>query len=159
LKNKRVLIFSIISIMLIVIDQIIKLWSFNSLRMGNSITIISNILELDYLENRGAAFGIFQGNVVALAIISIMIMVIIIVYMVKNKIKNQIFLLALIFIISGGIGNLIDRIFRGFVIDYIELLFIKFPVFNMADVYVFLGAILISYYILFLEEKEKNNVI
>ncbi len=119
----------IIGIAIIVIDQIIKV-----LMINKNITLISNWLELNYTENTGGAFGV--GTRLIVTIISILLIVAIIIFIVKekNKINNY---LPYTLILSGSIGNLIDRLFRGHVIDFIDIY--TFPNFNVADICIVCG--------------------
>lgn len=157
MKYKNFIFIFMASIIFTAVDQFVKLWAFNGLRIDGSITVIPSILEFYYLENRGAAFGVFQGNVLMLSVFTAVIIVGVIFYVIKNNTNNIIFLSSITLIISGGIGNLIDRVFRGFVVDYIKVLFIKFPIFNLADIFVFCGACLLVFYVIFIEGKVNDK--
>ncbi len=132
-----------LSVVLVVIDQISKWLVVENLKGETSKAIINNILSFTYVENRGAAFGIFNNSRFFLLFISIIIMGFI-VYLIINSDKyfeSKIAKLILIIILSGAIGNMIDRIFIGYVVDFIELEFIDFAIFNIADIYVSVGGI------------------
>ncbi len=132
-----------LSVVLVVIDQISKWLVVENLKGETSKAIINNILSFTYVENRGAAFGIFNNSRFLLLFISIIIMGFI-VYLIINSDKyfeSKIAKLILIIILSGAIGNMIDRIFIGYVVDFIELEFIDFAIFNIADIYVSVGGI------------------
>lgn len=131
--------------LLVIIDQLIKIIILNTIgKTGNIITILPNILQLNYVENTGASFGIILTRI-ALIGLDLLIIFSIIKLMVSKKYnfteKTE---LGFSLIIAGGIGNLIDRIFRGYVIDYIDIsnLF-NYPVFNFADICIVVGVIII----------------
>lgn len=130
------------SFFLIVIDQMIKLVI--SMNLNNmSINVINNILKFTYCENRGVAFSLGNGNIPFFIILNIVIILIMIYYYEKNKkdanIIERIFYML---ILAGGTSNLLDRIIRGFVIDFIDVndLF-RFAVFNVADIMIVIGVI------------------
>jgi len=130
-------------ICLITIDQLVKLTVTNSI-YNSSITVIKGVLNLTYIENTGGAFGIGNNSTIMFVIANIIIITIITkLILSKNNELPTYILLGLGLIIAGGLGNLIDRIFRGFVVDYIDFNpLIKYPVFNIADVCVVIGCII-----------------
>ena len=137
-------------VMFIFIDQITKYLVFIN-RYTLPKTIINNFFKINYCENRGIAFGIFSGKIVIVSIVTI-IFLLSIIFVLKanfNKIsKFSLFGIALV--ISGGIGNFIDRIFRGYVIDYISFTLFnrEMAVFNAADIFITFGVILLMYIII-----------
>lgn len=143
-------IITIISVILLsFIDQIIKIAVKNKLAPLKEFVVIKDIFRLRYVENSGAVFGSFQSNTKILAVITSVVIIITIYLLLSKKIKNRILYVCLVFIVSGGIGNLIDRISRGFVIDYLEPLFIDFAIFNFADCLVTVGAFAMMGYLIF----------
>ncbi|WP_461204334.1 signal peptidase II [Clostridium sp. DL1XJH146] len=141
----------VIIILGIIIDRITKIWAFNNLRLGDDIELIKNFFHLQYLENRGAAFGIMQGKTVFLAIITIIILGGIVYFMFKEMKKTLISRISLSLIISGAIGNLFDRIYYKYVVDFIMVHYKNiyyFPTFNFADIFVVIGTILLCYSII-----------
>lgn len=146
-------------ILLIGIDQAIKLWASNNLIDKGSVQFIhfgnNEIINLSYFENTGAAFSILEGKTIFLSIITLVVIVLAIYYVIKHKVKQPLALTSFALLIAGGIGNLIDRIFRGYVIDYIEIRLFNFAVFNFADCCVVIGAFLLVIYILFFEKSDK----
>lgn len=152
MKNKKIFII-IIGFSIILIDQIVKI-----ILLGKNIEVIPNILNITYTENTGVAFGIGANNFFMIIIINVMILGVIIKY-IKDK-QEQInlkVLIPLILILSGGIGNLIDRIFRGYVIDFIDINIFNFPNFNIADISITLGIIILIIYIINSMVFEKND--
>lgn len=149
----------IMSGLLVIIDQLIKIWMLNHLVGSSSIVLIPGLLQLTYVENRGAAFGIFQGKVGILSILTLAVIVIAIAMLLMGKFKSKLVLWSVGLIIAGGVGNLIDRIFRTFVVDYFDISpWFNFPVFNFADCCVVIGTILLMIYLLFFEEKEQKGM-
>ena len=119
----------------------------------SEIEVIKNILYFTYVENRGAAFGIMQNKQWFFILITLILIIAMILYILKVKPQDILLKLSLSFIIGGGICNLIDRVFKGYVVDFIDLRIINYPVFNIADCFVVIGAVLLCVYILFSKEK------
>lgn len=141
-------------------DQVIKFFAENNLSAESSIPVIKNILEWDYVQNTGAAFGIFENNTFLLSVITGIIILIGIIALIAKKIKGGFLQAVAVMIIAGGIGNLIDRIRLGYVTDYIKVLFIDFPVFNFADILVTCGSFMLIGYLIWdivREQKNKNK--
>lgn len=130
----------ILTILLIIFDQVSKLFITNYFEVGDSLTIINNFLKFLYIKNTGAAFGLFMDNIFILIIITNILLVYLIIELKKN-INNKVFVISLSLIISGALGNLIDRIFRGYVVDFISFtLFNKeMAIFNIADIFITIG--------------------
>ena len=153
----KYILFLFIAI-LISFDQLIKLLVENTLSKYNTVPIIPSVFHLTYVRNTGAAFGILQNKTFFLILVTAAILIGVIIFMVINKRNNKIFLWSLSLIISGGIGNLIDRIVYGYVIDYIDVRIINFAVFNLADSYVFIGVCFMLFYVLILEPKQNQKL-
>lgn len=147
-----------VSALLVLADQLIKLWMLANLAGNPPILLIPHLLQLTYVENRGMAFGMLQGRVGLLSIVTTLVLVAGVVVVVKGMLKHPLALWSVGLIIAGGAGNLIDRVFRSFVVDYLDIspLF-SFPVFNLADCCVVIGTILLLLYVLFFEEKSKKR--
>ena len=153
----------VIAGLVVFLDQLIKYFVVQYLPQAGTVTAVPYILDLTYVENRGVAFGMFKDMrwifVVFTAIIILMLLYIII----FKRIKSKLFLISSALIIGGGIGNLIDRIFLGYVIDYLQLSFFS-PVCNFADYAITVGTVLLVIYLLFFSDssnakpqKEKDN--
>ena len=141
-----------VAVFLVALDQWIKVWAYESL---SQIPVISGFFYLTYLENTGAAFGIFQGRAFALAIASLAVLGAIFIMLLSGRIKGSALIWGFSLIFSGGVGNAIDRLTRGFVIDYLDFsALFGFPIFNFADCLVVIGTLLVVVYILFLEKKK-----
>lgn len=150
--------FFVINIILITIDQIFKYYILiNKENLPNNI--INGVLNFTYCENRGIAFGIGQGGAKIFALMTLLMIIVALIYITFkfNKLKGlTVFGIALV--ISGGIGNLIDRLFRGYVIDYIDFSeIVDFPIFNFADICIVVGVIIIGISYLKNEGGEVNE--
>lgn len=147
--KKKSLIVLISLLMLIVFDQIIKYLIVKNFSIGEEKILIDNFLKFIYIRNTGAAFGILSGNIVFLIGISLLLIFYIVKEMKKN-IDNNLSLLSFSLILGGAVGNLIDRIFRGYVVDFISFTLFKrkMSIFNIADMYITIGVILLIYIVL-----------
>lgn len=138
-------IIIILSIIFLIIDQITKILVVNSLVPGENIEIIKNIFSIIYTNNTGAAFSILLGKRIFLIVVAVLIIGVLLYYIKRNKIEKKIDIIALSFVIGGSLGNLIDRIVRGYVIDFISIKIgnYNFPIFNVADALIVVGVILL----------------
>ena len=156
--KKKVLPIALI-LFLVAVDQILKRWAYNYLQEVGQIHVIEGFFSLTYLENTGAAFGIMQGQRWFFVVITIAILASIGLYykhIPEGKPHNYLRFTMLI-IVAGAIGNFIDRLLFGFVIDYLHVTFISFPVFNFADILLVVGAIVFSYITIFVIKDEKKD--
>lgn len=145
-------------IIIFILDQISKLIVMKSLNLNESVKIIGNFFKLTYTHNNGAAFGIFGGKIIFILIISLIILGYLLYELFKNK-KNSIYMnISLVMIIGGLLGNLLDRIYFGYVRDFIDFIIFNYdaPIFNIGDIFIVLGAILFFISVL-LEEKNENK--
>ena len=139
------LYFLLISISIIVIDQLTKYWIFNKYHELVKKDYI--LFRLEFVKNYGAAFNLFSGNRIFLTFISTIFSVILFYLIVRKKSTNKLELYSYSFILGGTFANGVDRLLSGFVIDFINLNFINFPVFNIADISINIGFLLLIYYI------------
>lgn len=135
----------ILSIIFLIVDQITKILVVNSLVPGENIEIIKNIFNIIYTNNTGAAFSILLGKRIFLIVVAVLIIGVLLYYIKRNKIEKKIDIIALSFVIGGSLGNLIDRIVRGYVIDFISIKIgnYNFPIFNVADILIVIGVFLL----------------
>ena len=153
--KKHIRIFSSI-IILIIIDQLTKIWAYSSLRGSFGIRIIPGVFELQYLENRGAAFGILQDHQGFFLLITI-IAAIGLTYIytrIPDKRKYTPLRISYVLLMAGAFGNMIDRAFRRYVVDFFYFKLIDFPIFNVADIYVTVTMALLLILILFYYKEE-----
>ena len=147
------MLYLILSALIIFIDRISKAWVDNNFILGQSQTIISPFVDFTYVQNNGAAYSILQGKQTLLIVFTLLVMIGILAYLIVYRKKiSKLEQLSLSLILGGGIGNLIDRIILGYVIDFVNIHII--PVFNVADIGITIGCILFAITILFLD---KNN--
>ena len=148
-KINRKLFFLSLSIVIVLIDQFMKYLVFYNKKLFINKDFL--LFKLDFVKNYGAAFNIFYGSRIFLSLISIFFSILLIYLIVRKNTLNLIDLYSYSFILGGTIGNGIDRIYKGFVVDFINLNIINFPVFNIADISINIGFILLLYNIF------KNN--
>ncbi|MBG9988193.1 signal peptidase II [Aerococcaceae bacterium DSM 111176] len=128
-------------IILVFCDQFLKIYIHNQFQPNETMTIIEDVINFTYIRNDGAGWGILSGQRTFFIIITLIIVIILIRIIIKNKDKSWIQLIWIGMIIAGAIGNLIDRILLGYVVDMFHLIFIDFPVFNIADMALTVGII------------------
>ncbi len=141
-KENKFLKFSLVLlVVLVILDQYIKFNVTNKIELGKGYSIIGEILMIKYVRNYGAAFSLLLNKTKFLIFFTFFIILIFIVFLIKRKIEDRIKIFSATIIIAGGIGNLIDRLFRGYVVDYVNFNF--FPsIFNFADCLVVVGSLL-----------------
>ena len=137
--------YLIISILIIVCDQILKRYIIDNFKLGQSREIIPGLLSFTYLRNTGAAWNLLAG---------ILALIVVIYYLFSLKYSHRIFKFGLAMVLGGIVGNFIDRLIFKYVIDMFDLDFINFNIFNLADCAITFGVIFIFYYFVFLVEKE-----
>ena len=142
-----------IFILILILDQLTKYFAVKFLMNGESYVIIKGFLQLEYVENFGAAFGILQNRKIFFIIITLAVIIAVIFYLKRNYYYiNRHMKVALTMLLAGAVGNFIDRVRLGYVIDFIHVNFGKFydfPVFNIADSFIVISTILIVYMVLF----------
>lgn len=158
MKQKQYFLYSIGILGMVLIDQISKWMATYYLKSQSNFLIIKGVLELEYLENRGAAFGSFDGKRLFLILLTVALTILIayrLVCIPEDK-KYRGMKICLMAIISGALGNLVDRIFRGYVVDFIYFVPINFPKFNIADSYIVVALVLLML-LLFTYYHEKDT--
>ncbi len=145
----------VISALLVGIDQLLKMIVQANLELYESVPFIPGVVSFTYVENTGAAFSFFEGQrwlLVGLTGLAVLLMLYLLAF---RRLKNRVIIWHVAVILAGGVGNLIDRIFRGgSVIDYVEFKFINFAIFNFADCMVVLGVISLLVYLLFFDQSD-----
>lgn len=158
-KKVRLCMDIILAVVLVWFDQFTKKLAVAKLMGKPAFPIIKGVLEFDYLENRGVAFGMFQGQRVMILLVGVIFIAGLLLFMLKmpEGRKYTILHVILSFVIAGGIGNIIDRVSLEYVIDFISFVLINFPIFNVADCYVVCGVIAMCIMILFVFKAEELN--
>ena len=131
----------------LLLDRLTKVWALSSLKENNGVILIKDFFKLEYLENRGAAFGILQNKLVLLALVTLLVIAGMIYYIIKYKPKSKLLRISFALIISGALGNLYDRLFYKYVVDFILLHYkdvYNFPTFNIADSLVVIGTLILA---------------
>lgn len=147
------LILSIIAIIVLVsLDQFVKYLTVTHL-MLKPIVLIENVFELTYVENKGAAWSILENQIWFFILMTVIILALIAYACYKKMIYTKLGQISLVLICAGAIGNLIDRITHGYVIDMFSFKLINFPVFNVADICIVCGGILFVFYMMFQHDK------
>ncbi len=127
-------------------------------RLTEPIPLWAGVFEFQYCENRGVAFGMLQGQRWVFIPLTLLVVGLLAVMLFRSEWRrSRVFCISAALIIAGGIGNLIDRIFRGYVTDFLYFKLIDFPIFNVADCYVTVGAVLLFVFLLFLNKDSENR--
>ena len=147
---------AIILVLLVILDQFTKHLAVIHLKDKPAIPLIKDVFELNYLENRGAAFGVLQNQKIFFLVISVIILiaVVFVLFKVPDDKKYSLLHVLLIMVASGGIGNMIDRIRLEYVVDFFSFVLINFPIFNVADIYVTVSMFGFAILILFIYKDE-----
>lgn len=155
------LLWAVLSVVLIFTDHICKLFALSHLKGAESVILLPEILELEYVENYGMAFGLLEGGrllFVLFALVFLILAAYLIIHMPSGT-KYGLIACCLTFMSSGAAGNCLDRMFYGYVVDYIYVSLIRFPVFNLADIFVVCGGITLMIILLFFTEEEELSAL
>lgn len=146
---------------LVGIDQAVKYFTITVLKPVGGINVIDGFFSLTYVENRGAAFGILQGGKWIFIILTLIVCIACIIYYSKLAVENRLMVVraAIILVCSGAVGNMIDRLFRGYVVDMLDfnIFGYDFPIFNFADICVCAGAFLLVIGIMFFDRSREER--
>ena len=145
--------YAILALILVGLDQVVKYLVLQNIPLGGHVPFIPYIVELSYVQNTGAAFSMFNQHTWILTLISLVMSVVLAAAIWKNFFRHPLGKLTLTLLLAGAVGNLIDRAFRGFVVDMFNVLFMDFAVFNVADICVVVGGIAAGIYYIFLMDK------
>lgn len=149
------LLYVLAAVLIFVFDRLSKTWIMSNVNLGQKFWGMDNFLSFIYVRNEGAAFSILSGKLGLLSIISVLFCIGAVVYWIIKKPKSKLLQTALMLMIAGAAGNAFDRIAYGYVVDFIATEFISFPVFNIADIAITVGATLLVIYA-FLDERGKK---
>lgn len=143
------MIYIMIAALLVALDQAVKFWVRSTLTLGGSMVVIPDVLGLTYVRNTGAAFSSFSNATTILMAVSLVIAILLFLAIVLKWVRHPFGRFILMLLLAGAVGNLIDRAIVGYVTDMIQVLFINFAIFNIADIFVVTGAVLLVIYVLF----------
>ncbi len=149
----RFLLYAAALIVMVVGDQALKNWTVSHLELGESTPFLPAIMQLTRVHNYGAAWSSLSGKTVFLIAITAVMMIAVAVLLIRRVVRHPLGVAACLLILGGGIGNIIDRIRLGYVVDMFDLLLFEYPVFNLADCFVVVGAIIGAVYYLWIYEK------
>lgn len=139
------------------LDQYLKYLVDLHLKVRETLPLIPGVLQLHYSENDGAMMGLLPGKTVLMSVLAFVMLAIMVYIIFSGKIRSRVLYCALVGVFAGGLGNIIDRIFRGYVIDYIEVLFVRFYIFNFADCLITVGGFTILFYELYVIWHERRE--
>ena len=157
MKKNNDLLWYILAAAIIMADFIVKRDILSAYSVGEVFGGIPGICDFIYVQNTGAAFSMLAGGTVILSVISVAFCVGAGVYWVRKKDKPPILKLVLVLLFAGAFGNAIDRIFYGFVVDFISIKWFSFPTFNIADMAIVAGAVLAVVYVIVFDKDKKNG--
>lgn len=155
------IILSVIPILVFVLDQVTKQIITNTMYIGQTIPVINNFIYITYHRNSGAAFGIMQGQMLFFYVMTSIAVLAIIIWLIKLDLKKNFFLaIALVLILGGALGNFADRVLEQAVIDFIHTVWwgYSFPIFNVADIALVIGSILMAFDVLILDRKRSKEL-
>ena len=150
-------IYFIIAFLIVLADQGVKYWVTASYGMGGHLDLIPGIFRITYVSNSGGAFSVLSDHTLILSIVSAVACLVLIILLITMKKASPLGRLSLAFILGGAIGNMIDRFLMGYVVDMFQPLFINFAVFNVADIFITVGAVMLVVYIIFFWRSDKKK--
>ena len=151
------MLWLIIAMLIIIADQAVKYLVVSGMNVGDTAFSILNLFDITYIQNKGAAFSLLSGKLSLLSIISVVFCVCAVIYWIKKKPTHPLLCTSITMMFAGAFVNAIDRIFRGFVIDYLQTSFRNVPVFNIADSAISVGVVcMILFYHRYLSSENKQ---
>ena len=151
-------IFAVLSLAILALDQWVKYWITVNLPLGESMPLLPGFMQLRTVHNFGAAWSSFSGMRWLLVGVTSVIVLAVAYVLVRRIVRHPLGVVACFLILSGGLGNIIDRVRLGYVVDMFDFQFMNYPVFNVADIAVVCGAVLAAvYYLWFYEKYDKKD--
>lgn len=152
------ILYALLAVGLVALDQWVKWWVTVNIPLGEELPFIPHILGLNHVHNTGGAWSMLNQHTWLLSVVSAVVVLILLFVLVRRKIRHPFGVITLIMVLAGAVGNLIDRIRLGYVVDMFQTLFMNFPIFNVADICVVCGGIAFCIYFAFFYEKwEKKS--
>ncbi|WP_368251557.1 signal peptidase II [Enterococcus sp. 2201sp1_2201st1_B8_2201SCRN_220225] len=149
--------YLVIAALLVVADQLMKYWIVSNLSLGEALNVIPDVFSLTYFQNSGAAWSILEGQMWFFALVTFIAVPVCLWLLWKNREGSKFYSFALSLVIAGALGNFIDRMRLGYVVDMFQTDFINFPIFNVADMCLTIGVALVFIYALFEERFERKT--
>ena len=147
----------LLALVIVLIDRVTKMYVIGNCALGEKFGELPFVADFVYVQNTGAAFSMLENNTILLSVISVVFIIAIIIYKIIRKPEHFMENLAVTLFFAGGLGNAIDRIQYKFVVDFIDIKWFNFPVFNIADMAVVLGAVAAIVYVIFFDKGAENG--
>lgn len=152
------ILYTLLAVGLVALDQWVKWWVTVHISVGESLPFIPHILGLNHVHNTGGAWSMLNQHTWLLSVVSAVVILLILFVLVSRKVRHPFGVITLTMVLAGAVGNLIDRVRLGYVVDMFQTLFMNFPIFNVADICVVCGGIAFCVYFAFFYEKwEKRS--
>lgn len=152
------MLYALLAAALVAVDQLVKFLVRANIPLGGEVPFIPHVLQLTYWQNTGAAFSLFDRHTWLLTIVSAVVSLFIVLALAKKWVAHPLGRTLLAVILAGAVGNLIDRLFLGYVTDMFQTIFMNFAIFNVADICVVVGGVAFCvYYVFFAEKLEKKK--
>ncbi len=152
------MLYALLVLFLVAADQLVKYLVLRNISVGEHIVLIPGVVELTHVDNTGAAFSLLSNYTWVLALVSLVVSVVLAAALFKGFFKHPLGKAVLSVLLAGAVGNLIDRVFRGYVVDMINVLFVNFAVFNVADICVVAGGFAaVAYYLFWADKLEPKS--
>ena len=145
--------YAVLAAALVALDQLVKYLVSHNIPLGGHVPFLPHLVELTYFQNTGAAFSMLEEHTWLLTLISAVMSVVLGVAVWKKFFAHPFGRCALTLVLAGAVGNLIDRALQGYVVDMFNVLFMDFAIFNVADIFITVGGVMLVIYFLFLEGK------
>lgn len=147
------MIYAVALVLLLAADQLVKLWVVRHLELFETMPLLPGLVELKYVQNTGGGWSVLSEHTWLLSLLTAVIMAVVAALMIRRVVRHPLGLWACTLVLAGGLGNLIDRLRLGYVVDMFNFQFMNYPVFNVADICIVIGMILGAVYYLFFYEK------
>lgn len=151
------MVYWFLGVLVLILDILTKVWAKVKLTAVVTIPVWEKVFHLTYVENRGIAFGMFDGGRIFFILSTVIVLGLLLWFYHSAEKKNGWLRFGTALVLSGALGNLIDRVFRGYVVDFLDFRLIDFPVFNVADIAVCVGAVMLVIYYFQSEEKREDE--
>ncbi|MEA5040185.1 MAG: signal peptidase II [Clostridiaceae bacterium] len=151
--KKTAALWALIPLCIIAADQMVKQWAQNNLQQLGTLPLISGVFHLTYARNTGAAFSLLQGARWAFVLIGVLMVGLLIWALRAGWVRGLFGRLSVLFLVGGAVGNLIDRVRFGYVVDLFDFRLIHFAIFNVADSFITVGGIMLGIYLIFIDRR------
>lgn len=150
-------IYYLMVLILVIIDQFTKYLTVTNIAPGETIPFIEGIMSFTFVKNTGAAFSILEGQMWLFYIVTVIAIIVIVYFMQTEGKQSKLAAIGLSFLLAGAIGNFVDRLLHQYVVDMIQLDFMDFAIFNLADTWITIGVVIFITYLLFFDETDEKE--